>query len=182
MDECVHCGSVDVVCGCGVWVKHVLEERRGRGEFVPKISPKQYFLLVNFIFFISFFANMKAGSKMEGGGGRGVNPPAPTVLRPGHGHASVHGEPKFIEGQQPYVRPLRGWGPAIGWHQWPGCCGHPSLADPDGGPPSPNCCAREELPLQPQARRPHAEGSNALRRTPLMRARRPVCRTNTRCF
>ena len=42
--------------------------------------------------------------------------------RPDQGRASVHGEPKFIEGQQPYVQQLRGLDPAKK-HHWPGCCG-----------------------------------------------------------
>ena len=39
-----------------------------------------------------------------GGGGGGI-----THKRPDRGRASVHGEPKFIEGQQPYAQPLRGF-------------------------------------------------------------------------
>ena len=35
---------------------------------------------------------------------RGCPPASITQERPNHGQVSVHGEPKFIEGQQPYVQ------------------------------------------------------------------------------
>ena len=34
----------------------------------------------------------------------GCPPASITQKRPNHGQVSVHGEPKFIEGQQPYVQ------------------------------------------------------------------------------
>ena len=34
----------------------------------------------------------------------GCPPASITEKRPNHGQVSVHGEPKFIKGQQPYVR------------------------------------------------------------------------------
>ena len=42
----------------------------------------------------------------------GCPPASITQKRPNHGQVSVHGEPKFIEGQQPYVQQLRGCDPA----------------------------------------------------------------------
>ena len=42
----------------------------------------------------------------------GCPPASITQKRPNHGQVSVHGEPKFIEGQQPYVQYLRGCDPA----------------------------------------------------------------------
>ena len=42
----------------------------------------------------------------------GCPPARLTHKRPDHGQVSVHGEPKFIEGQQPYVQKLRGCDPA----------------------------------------------------------------------
>ena len=42
----------------------------------------------------------------------GCPPASITQKRPTHGQVSVHGEPKSIEGQQPYVQYLRGCDPA----------------------------------------------------------------------
>ena len=42
-----------------------------------------------------------AGSFLVHGG---CPPASITQKRPNHGQVSVHGEPKFIEGQQPYVQ------------------------------------------------------------------------------
>ena len=70
----------------------------------------------------------------EGGGGHSPPPPPPgdvellsktpsiTQKLPDQVHASVHGEPKFIERQQPYVKQLMGSNPAK-IHHAPECCG-----------------------------------------------------------
>ena len=86
------------VAGCvagSVWLlETVLQGNQGRSERSPQVCPRRAPRRMVHI-------HLQGVPLLVHGG---FPPASITQKRPNHGQVSVHGEPKFIEGQQPYVQ------------------------------------------------------------------------------